>query len=104
MLGPLEQTILLAIAHLDGEGYGTTIAREIERRTGQAVTIGALYTTLERLAAKGFIRARTGEATAVRGGRARRHYQLAPQGATALKEARRLLDRMWQGVELKPAR
>lgn len=104
MLGLLEHTVLLAIARLEGEGYGTTIAREIETRTGRTITIGALYTTLDRLESKGLISARLGEATPVRGGRAKRHYQLEPEGWAALKEARRMLDRLWQGVQLKPAR
>jgi hypothetical protein len=41
-LGEFEQTVLLAIAHLDDRAYGVTIRRDIETRTGRAVSIGAL--------------------------------------------------------------
>ena len=102
-LGEFEQLVLLAVARLDEEGYGTTIRRELERRAGRAVTVGALYATLERLELKGLVRTREGEPTARRGGRAKRYYALTASGVGALQDARRALDRMWEGLEL-PAR
>ncbi len=45
-LGEFEQVALLAVARLKGDGYGVTIRKEIERRTGRAVSIGAIYATL----------------------------------------------------------
>ncbi|MGH7505338.1 MAG: PadR family transcriptional regulator [Longimicrobiales bacterium] len=99
-LGEFEQLVLLAVARLGADGYGTTIRREIERRTGRSVSVGALYATLERLERKGHVTAREGEPTARRGGRAKRHYRLSGAGVHALGEARGMLDRMWDGVEL----
>jgi PadR family transcriptional regulator PadR len=32
-----------------------TVRREIEERTGRNISIGAVYTTLERLEAKGYV-------------------------------------------------
>ena len=54
-LGEFEQVVLLAVARLEGEGYGVTIRREIERRTGRSASIGAVYATLDRLEAKGHV-------------------------------------------------
>ena len=102
-LGEFEQLVLLAVARLGDEGYGTTIRRELERRASRAVTVGALYATLERLEMKGLVRTREGEPTARRGGRAKRHYALTAPGVAALHDARSALDRMWEGLEL-PAR
>ncbi|HEX7088621.1 MAG TPA: helix-turn-helix transcriptional regulator [Longimicrobiales bacterium] len=101
-LGEFEHLVLLAVARLEGAGYGVTIRREIERRAGRAAAIGAVYATLERLEAKGYVSSRLGEPTAERGGRARRHFRLEPAGAAALARSRRVLDRMWEGVELEP--
>ena len=74
------------------------IRQEIEVRLGRPVTIGAIYVTLERLAQKGCLRARTGEPTARRGGRAKRFYSITATGIEALEDARRQLNRMWQGL------
>jgi DNA-binding PadR family transcriptional regulator len=100
MTGEFEQIVLLAIARLRGDGYGMTIRREIERRTGRPVSIGAVYATLDRLERKGWIGSREGEATPRRGGRAKRHFQLEAAGVEALVTARWMLERMWEDVEL----
>lgn len=100
-LGEFEQVVLLAVARLADEGYGVTIRREIERRTGRSPAVGAVYATLERLEAKGCVASYDGEASPVRGGRARRHFRLEPAGVEALRAARRQLDRMWDGVDLR---
>ena len=99
-LGEFEQVVLLAVAHLDGDGYGMTVRREIERRTGREISIGAVYATLDRLERKGFVRSREGEPTPERGGRARRHFALERAGVQALRRTQRMLEQMWQDVEL----
>lgn len=99
-LGEFEQVVLLAVARLEGEGYGVSIRREIERRTGREVTIGAVYATLSRLEDKELVSSREGETRPRRGGRARRHFRIEPAGVRALEETRGMMDRMWDGVEL----
>ena len=54
-LGEFEQIVLLALIHLKENAYGMTIRMEINERIGRDVSIGAVYTTLERLEKKGFI-------------------------------------------------
>jgi len=100
-LGEFEQVVLLAVAHLEGEAYGMRIRREIEVRSGRHVSIGAVYATLDRLADKGHLRARDGETTPDRDGRARRFFVLSPAGAEALHAARELQTRMWAGLKLQ---
>jgi PadR family transcriptional regulator PadR len=99
-LGEFEQVVLLAVAQMDGEGYGTALRREIEDRSGRNVSIGAIYATLERLETKGFVSSREGESTAERGGRSRRHFELSTVGRDALRRSREMLDSMWDGVDL----
>jgi PadR family transcriptional regulator PadR len=48
-LGEFEQIVLLAIFRLGENAYGTTIHREIEKRTGRNTSLSAVYTTLDRL-------------------------------------------------------
>lgn len=97
-LGEVEHLILLAIVRLGDAAYGVTIRQEIEQRTGRELAIGALYTALERLARKGFVRSSLSDPTPLRGGRSRRYYRLKPAGASALRESRERLARMWDGI------
>lgn len=98
-LGEFEQSVLLAVAHLGDDAYGLSIRREIERRTGRVVAVGALYTALERLERKGFVRSRMSDPTPERGGRSKRHFRLLAAGTAALRQSRAFLDRMWAGLD-----
>jgi DNA-binding PadR family transcriptional regulator len=102
-LGEFEQVVLLAVLRLEDDAYGTSIRREIEARSGRQVTIGATYVTLDRLVAKGYLRAHDGAPTAERSGRAKRFFALTPSGVRALEAARELQSRMWAGIRLRRA-
>lgn len=101
ILGEFEQVVLLAVARLEGEGYGVTIRQEIERRTGRDAAIGAVYATLSRLEEKGYAASWEGAPEAKRGGRARRHFRIEPAGVRALEASRRMMDAMWDGVDFE---
>lgn len=100
LLGPHEQLILLAILRIGEGAYGMTIRREVEQRTGRKLSIGSVYTTLERLQRKGYVRSRLGEPTMERGGRAKRHYRITASGERALRESHELLRSMSEGLAL----
>jgi PadR family transcriptional regulator PadR len=99
ILGPLEQIILLALVRLKSNAYGMTVRREIEERTGRNISIGAIYATLERLEAKGYVSSFTGVPTPERGGRAKRFFRLAPGGEEALRVSHEAVRKMTQGVK-----
>ena len=63
-----------------------------------------MYVTLDRLVRKRHLRAHMGDATAERGGRAKRYFELTPAGLTALKESLKAVDRMQHGLALIPRR
>ena len=98
LLGSLEHIVLLAVARLGDDAYGMRIRREIEARTGRDLSIGAVYTTLERLEKKGFVSSFTGEPTAERGGRAKRHFSLEAGGERALTASQAALRSMSMGL------
>ena len=100
-LGEFEQVVLLAVARLGKGAYGVPIRAEIEERTGRQVSVGALYSTLDRLEAKGYLHSWFGEATAQRGGRSKRYFELLPAGAEALARSKNMLDSMWRGLRMK---
>ena len=97
-LGEFEQALLLAIVHLGEGAYGVTIRQEIEARTGRDVAIGALYTSLDRLERKGYVRSSMSDPTPERGGRSKRQFAIRPAGAAALRQARERHARMWAGL------
>ncbi len=96
-LGEFEQVVLLALMRLGEEAYGVTIRREIEERTGRAVSLGGIYPTLNRLEDKGLVSSFMGEPSASRGGRAKRHFMLEATGLEALHRSREMLASLWQG-------
>jgi PadR family transcriptional regulator, regulatory protein PadR len=98
-LGEFEQLVLLALVRLGPDAYGATVRREIETRTGRSIAISAVYTTLDRLEQKGLVRSRVGEPTAERGGRRKKHFEMMPLGARALKVAYDAFTGMTAGVE-----
>jgi len=100
-LGEFEQLVLLAVLRMRGDGYGVSVRREIEERTGRSVSIGAIYATLDRLETKGYLTSREGESAPVRGGRSRRLFEVVPAGTQALQDSRNILDRMWDGVDIE---
>lgn len=100
-LGEFEQIVLLAVLRLGDRAYGVPIRAEIEARAGRAVTVGALYATLDRLEAKGLLHSWFADPTPQRGGRSKRYFRVLPEGITALSESKAMFDRMWRGIRLK---
>lgn len=98
-LGELEQIVLLAIVRLGDEAYGVPIRLEIEARTGRALTVGALYRTLDRLEEKGYVSSAFSDPTPERGGRSKRYFKVRPLGLRTLRATRAALTAMWDGVE-----
>lgn len=100
-LGEFEQMTMLALIHLENEAYGAAIRQLLAEQVNRNVAIGALYSTLERLERKGMVESRLGEATAQRGGRAKRYFKVTIQGHSALKRAKQAMDTLWQGLSIR---
>lgn len=86
MLGEFEYLLITAAAGLGEEAYGAAIRAQIEETTGRSCSIGALYTTIERMESKGLLQTWMGEATSQRGGRSKRMVRVTPTGMQAAKE------------------
>ena len=98
-LGEFEQIVLLAILRLGDQAYGVPIRQDIERRTGRALTVGALYRTLDRLEDKGYVASAFSDPTPERGGRSKRYFKVKPIGLRSLRASREALTAMWDGLE-----
>ncbi len=97
-LGEFEILTLAALVRLGPEAYGVTVRQEIEGRAGRPVTVGALYATLDRLEEKGMVASRLGDATAERGGRAKRHFEITTLGRSRLEKSASMLGHMLGGL------
>ena len=86
MIGEFEYLLISAAAGLGEGAYGAAIREEIEATTQQKCSIGALYTTIDRLEKKGLLKTWMGESTAERGGRAKRMVRVTAKGVQAAKE------------------
>jgi DNA-binding PadR family transcriptional regulator len=97
-LGSLEHIVLLAVMRLGEEAYGITVRKEIESATGRELSIGAVYATLVRLEAKGFVRSYAGEPTAERGGRAKRYFRVTADGKGVLRNTHAIIQKLSAGL------
>ncbi len=98
LLTRTEEIILLAIYRLGNNAYGVTIRQEVEQLVGKSYSVGAIYVPLERMTKRGLLATRIGSPTAGRGGRAKRFYEITPEGKDALMTAKKLHDELWAGV------
>ena len=94
-LGDFEETILLIVGILDNAAYAFKIAEEFENQTKRPVSIGAVHSTLNRIAEKGFLESEMKGATAERGGRRKRIYTITASGQRALEISRDLKLSLW---------
>ena len=100
-LGEFEHIVLLAVLRLSDQAYGVTVLREIAARTRREVSIGAVYATLDRLEAKGYVQSRTGDPTPERGGgRSKRFFRVTAEGVSAVNRTHRAIRKLSGGLEV----
>ena len=100
--GGFEQLVMLAVTRLGDSAYGMTVRGELETRTGRKVSLGAVYSTLDRLETKGYVSSKPAAGGEEREGRAKRFFKLTAPGLRALNEGIAALDRMREGVAAIP--
>jgi PadR family transcriptional regulator, regulatory protein PadR len=93
-LGQFEELVLIATLGLRDDAYGVKIRQRVESATGKSVSVGALYTTLDRLERKGYVKSWLADPTAERGGRAKRYFQVQATGRKALSDTDRARHRL----------
>ncbi len=98
MIGEFEYALITAAIRLGDDAYGAAIREEITQVTGRTCSIGALYTTIDRLQTKGLLKTWMGDATPQRGGRAKRMIRVTPKGAQAAKAFYDSVMRLSRGV------
>ena len=95
-----EQHLLLIVWRLGGDAYGLRIRDELREVAGRSLAVGAIYSTLVRMEKKGWVKSRLSDPTPVRGGKAKRFFDVTPEGVEALKESRAVMNRLWEDLEV----
>jgi DNA-binding PadR family transcriptional regulator len=97
-LGEFEELTLLAVASLGEDAYGVAVQQRLEREMRSEVSLGAVYSALERMETKGFVTSSLGKATAARGGRRKRLFEVTPLGQRTLRDVRRTRESLWSAA------
>lgn len=99
-LGEFQQQVMWAVIRLGDEAYGMRVRRALEEVTGDPISIGSVYATLDRLEEKGLVTSKFGQPLPERGGRARRYFEVSGAGAAVLQESRRVMTAAWTAPEV----
>ena len=99
-LGEFEQLVLLAILRLGEEASGSAIRDAVQDGSRRTVWIGAIYTTLQRMADKGLVTSTIAESRTT-GERKRKVFGLSAEGRAALGQAYETWARMTRGLKPK---
>ena len=97
-IGEFEQIVMLALLRLGANAYGMKVRQEIKDVANRSTSLGAVYTTLERLEGKGLISSAIGETTEERGGRAKKYFKLTATGIAALRHSLNSVEAMKAGL------
>jgi PadR family transcriptional regulator PadR len=97
-LGDLQQVVMLAVARLGDQAYGSAIQDELVNVAGRSVSVPTVYVTLVRLEEQGLVESDKLPPDPARGGRGKRIFCLTPEGWEGLEAARTSMARMWEGV------
>ena len=93
-----EEIILLAIHKLKDNAYGVTIREQVYEDIAVYWAFGAIYKTLKKMKAKGYVKKIASEPLAERGGRSRYYYRLTRKGREALQEIARVNVSLWDSA------
>jgi len=98
-LGEFEQQVLLTVLRMGGEAYSVPMVLQMEERSGREVSQAAVYIALRRLEEKGLVSSRMEDPESTGTGRERRYFRVEPAALDELREARRTMERFWDGLE-----
>jgi PadR family transcriptional regulator PadR len=98
-LGEFELAVLLAVRDLNEDAYGLRIRDHVSTVRARPYSVGAIYSTLQRLEKKAFLESWMGDPLPVRGGRSRRFYRVTAAGRRVIGSERKLASRLWGALD-----
>lgn len=98
LLSRAEEVILLTILKLDDKAYGVNIREQIQKDSGDLWSFASIYSPLDKLYRKGFVRKEKGTPLPERGGKSKYYYRLTGEGMQALLKIREAQEKFWSGL------
>jgi PadR family transcriptional regulator PadR len=98
-LGDLEHQAMLALLRLGEDTYTAPVVEELEKTTGRATSVAAVYVVLRRLERKGLVRSELRE-PGDEGGRDRRCFVVTDEGRARLRKEQEAYQSLWRGLDL----
>lgn len=98
LLSRSEEIVLITILKLKDNAYGVAIRKKLHEETGTKWSFGSIYTALNTLTRKKYVDKSRGEPTAERGGRHKCLYTITFEGKRALKEIKKVQERLWSNL------
>ena len=98
LLSRSEEIVLITILKLKDDAYGVAIRKKLHETTGTLWSFGSIYTTLNTMTRKRYLVKKRGKPTAERGGRHKCLYSVTSEGEKALKEIRKVQERLWSDL------
>ena len=78
------------------EAYGNAIVQMIKKELDREVSLSAVHITLYRLEDKGLVKSSYGGATATRGGRRKRFFQISNAGLGYIRKMQNQRTKLWR--------
>jgi DNA-binding PadR family transcriptional regulator len=100
LLPKLEEMVLLVILKHGPEATAGRVQAALSEALGREQAFGSIFTTLDRLSAKKFVKWRKGAPDARRGGRAPRLYTITGSGQATLIASLRATRSLAKGVDI----
>ncbi|MFY0608493.1 MAG: helix-turn-helix transcriptional regulator [Cyclobacteriaceae bacterium] len=97
-IGEFEEIVLLITAILHEDAYAVKVMEEIKSQLSRGVNISGVHTALDRLEKKGYLRSSMGGATAERGGRRKRFFEVTNLGVQVLEINRRVRNELYDQI------
>lgn len=98
MLSRYEEIILLTILKLEDQAYGVSIRNQIYEDSGDLWSFASIYTPLDKLKIKGYVKKTVGPPTSERGGKSKYFYSVTKEGKKALLEIQDTHQKFWKSV------
>jgi DNA-binding MarR family transcriptional regulator len=99
-LNEFEVLNLSAVFTLGIEAYGMTVHEQVEELADgiRSVSLGSVYTTLDGLEQKGYVKSWFSDPTPERGGRSKRYFEITGAGELALKRLLKVMGNVLKGL------
>jgi len=93
-----EEIILLAILKLEGNAYGVSIRRQIDKDMGKKWSFASIYQPLDNLVRKKYLKRIKGDPTSRRGGKSKFYYGVTWEGLRELQKLKKAHEQVWTGI------